>query len=37
MARPVRATSADFSAIAALLNQSGYRTQHGKAFQPMGV
>jgi hypothetical protein len=33
----LRATGATFRAIAEKLNQSGYRTRHGKAFHPMGV
>ena len=33
----LRATDATFRAIAEQLNQSGYRTWHGKEFHPMGV
>jgi hypothetical protein len=33
----LRATGATLRAIAEQLNQSGYRTPHGKAFHPMGV
>jgi DNA invertase Pin-like site-specific DNA recombinase len=32
----LRAASATFRAITEQLNQSGYRTRHGKAFHPMG-
>ena len=37
LAALLRATGATFRAIADQLNQSGYRTRHGKAFHPMGV
>ncbi|RZK44324.1 MAG: hypothetical protein EOO61_04245 [Hymenobacter sp.] len=33
----LRATGATLRAIADQLNQSGYRTRHGKFFHPMGV
>jgi hypothetical protein len=33
----LRATGATFRVIAEQLNQSGYRTRHGKAFHLMGV
>jgi hypothetical protein len=33
----LRTIGATFSTIAAQLNQSGYRTRHGKAFHPLGV
>jgi DNA invertase Pin-like site-specific DNA recombinase len=37
LAALLRATGATLRAIAEQLNQSGYRTRHGKAFHPMGV
>jgi len=37
LAALLRATGATLRAIADQLNQSGYRTRHGKAFHPMGV
>jgi len=37
LAALLRATGATLRAIANQLNQSGYRTRHGKAFHPMGI
>jgi hypothetical protein len=37
LAALLRATGATLRVIAEQLNQSGYRTRHGKAFHPMGV
>lgn len=37
LATLLRATGATLRAIAEQLNQSGYRTRHGKVFHPMGV
>jgi DNA invertase Pin-like site-specific DNA recombinase len=37
LAALLRATGATLRTIADQLNQSGYRTRHGKAFHPMGV
>ena len=37
LAALLRATGATLRAIADQLNQSGYRTRHGKSFHPMGV
>jgi hypothetical protein len=37
LATLLRATEATLRAIAEQLNQSGYRTRHGKDFHPIGV